>query len=287
MLQKSTIQLLRFPFAFFLMPVYFFALSQTVYTNWWKAALVFFILHGLVYPASNGYNSYMDGDQSSIGGVREPMLPTPQLRQVVLGMDIVAIVSGLLVSRWFAMGLVTYILASRIYSSRITRIKKYPFAGFFLVIICQGALVFWMVYHGVHAKHPLQAPVTGMLASTFLIAGAYPLTQVYQHDADRRDGVTTISMILGIRGTFWLSGLLFNIAFILLGIHFALQLELVRFFILLLCFLPVLIFFITWARKVWRNKTEASFDNLMMMNKLAGICSNTGFLILVIWKIID
>jgi 1,4-dihydroxy-2-naphthoate octaprenyltransferase len=287
MFQKSTIQLLRFPFAFFLMPVYLFALSQTVHTNWWKAALVFIVLHGLVYPASNGYNSYMDRDETPIGGVRKPMQPSSELRKVVNIMDVLAVVLGILVSNWFALGVLVYILASRAYSNRVTRLKKYPITGFLLVVSCQGALVFWLVFHGVHANQTLVAPYTGMLASTFLIAGAYPLTQVYQHAADRRDGVTTISMLLGIRGTFWFSAILFNVAFLFLGVHFALQLELMRFFCLLVFFLPVLVFFIIWAWKSWRDESNANFDNMMLMNTLASVCSNAGFLMLLIWKIID
>jgi 1,4-dihydroxy-2-naphthoate polyprenyltransferase len=287
MLQKSTVQLLRFPFAFFLMPVYFFALSQTVQTNWINALLVFIILHGLVYPASNGYNSYIDKDEGSVGGIKAPLQPTEQLRQVVLVMDLLAVLCGLLVSKWFSLGVLLYIMASRAYSSRLTRIKKYPLAGFLLVMFCQGALVYWLVYHGVHEAQPIRVPATGLLASSFLIGGAYPLTQVYQHAADRLDGVKTISMLVGIRGTFLLSGLLFNIAFFLLGVHFALQLELIRFLVLLCCFLPVLVYFMRWAKQVWQDQDAASFDNLMRMNTLAAICSNTGFLLLVIWKILD
>ncbi|MFI5187293.1 MAG: prenyltransferase, partial [Chitinophagales bacterium] len=64
MLRRSTIQLLRFHFSLFLLPVFLFALSQLNTINWQNAAIVFFILHVLVYPASNGYNSYMDRDQT-------------------------------------------------------------------------------------------------------------------------------------------------------------------------------------------------------------------------------
>ena len=78
-LKKSTIQLLRLPFSFFLMPVFWFALGQVVDKDWWRALLIFVILHLLVYPASNGYNSYMDRDTTSIGGLQHPMQPTQQL----------------------------------------------------------------------------------------------------------------------------------------------------------------------------------------------------------------
>lgn len=286
-LQKSTIQLLRFHFGFFLLPVYLFAVSQTLYTNWWKAVLVFLILHLLVYPASNGYNSYMDRDTGPIGGVKMPLTPTRQLLQVVQVMDFLAILLSLLVSFWFALGIFLYVMASRAYSSRVIRLKRFPLPGFLVVICCQGGLVFWLVYHGVHARQPAEAPMTGIIASCLLIAGAYPLTQVYQHAADRQDGVTTISMLVGIKGTFRLSAICFFLAFCVLGLHFGLQLELSRFLFLLLFFLPVLVCFLYWAKKVWQDPAQASFEQAMTMNRVAAICSNAGFLMILIWKLFD
>ena len=46
------------------MPVYWFALSFVESINWGNAIGIFVILHLLIYPASNGYNSYMDNSQS-------------------------------------------------------------------------------------------------------------------------------------------------------------------------------------------------------------------------------
>src|SRR6478609_4904064 len=87
MLQRSTIQLLRFHFSFFLLPVFLFALSQSPTINWRNAILVFVILHLLVYPSSNGYNSYMDRDETPIGGLASPLQPTKQLFYVSIVMD--------------------------------------------------------------------------------------------------------------------------------------------------------------------------------------------------------
>src|SRR5688572_31447057 len=100
MLQRSTIQLLRFQFSFFLLPVYLFALSLVPAINVWDALLIFFILHFLVYPSSNGYNSYMDRDETAIGGVKNPLPPTRELFTISLIMDAVAILLSLLVSNW-------------------------------------------------------------------------------------------------------------------------------------------------------------------------------------------
>src|SRR5688572_1423936 len=150
MLKASTIQLLRFHFSFFLLPVYLFALSQVPAVNTSHALLIFFILHFLVYPSSNGYNSYMDRDETPIGGLSKPMQPTKELFRVSIVMDLAAIALGFIISYWFAICIVTYIAASRAYSYRGIRLKKYPIVGYLTVVIFQGSLTFFMVYHGTH-----------------------------------------------------------------------------------------------------------------------------------------
>jgi 1,4-dihydroxy-2-naphthoate octaprenyltransferase len=284
-MQKSTFQLLRFHFSFFLLPVYLFALSRVAYTNWWRALIIFFILHLLVYPASNGYNSYMDRDEGSIGGIKKPMQPTHELYRATLVMDALAIALSFFISSWFALGIFVYILASRAYSYRGIRLKKYPFAGYLTVVIFQGAVTFWLVYHGCHEPVTVNVPWSGMLASSLLIGGFYPLTQVYQHAADAKDGVTSISSRLGYRGTFVFTAIVYFIAFIVLAYHFFSELDWNKFFVLATCMLPIIVYFFIWARKVWKDTAAASFSNTMRMNKVASICTNLGFIILVIWKI--
>src|SRR5580658_2126923 len=117
-IERSTVQLLRLPFSIFLMPVYWFALSQVIPRDWGRALLVFIILHLLVYPASNGYNSYMDRDEGPIGGLARPLQPTRQLFWVTLVMDLLALALGFIIGFWFVAGLAVYILASRAYSYR-------------------------------------------------------------------------------------------------------------------------------------------------------------------------
>ena len=282
-LQASTLQLLRLPFSFFLMPVYWFALGQVVENrSWGRALLIFFLLHLLVYPASNGYNSLMDRDTTPIGGLKEPMQPTKELFWVTLGMDLLALLLGFFISIYFVAGLAVYILASRAYSYRGIRLKRYPFIGYITVISCQGALVFFLVYHGSHSalagQSSLQAPVEAMVACSLLLGGFYPLTQIYQHEADRADGVRTLSLVLGYRGSFIFTGLVYMVAFLLLAHYFLFTLQIREFEVLATCMLPVIVYFFVWAVKVWRNPAEASFANTMRMNLIASICTNLGFI---------
>jgi 1,4-dihydroxy-2-naphthoate octaprenyltransferase len=266
------------------MPVYWFALSQVVNKNLPRAILVFVILHLLIYPASNGYNSYMDRDETSIGGLKNPLLPTKQLFHVTIFMDALAILLSSFISYYFLAGIVAYILASRAYSYRGIRLKKYPVAGYLTVIIFQGAVTFFFVYHGVDANKTLHVPIAAMLASSLLIGGFYPLTQVYQHEADLKDGVKTISYLLGIKGTFIFAMIVYGIAFAVLAYYFISSLEIKEFVALATCMLPVLVYFFIWAVKVWKDQKEANFKNTMRMNLIASCCTNLGFIVVLLMQ---
>lgn len=264
------------------MPVYWFALSQVLEKDWPRALLIFFILHVLVYPASNGYNSYMDRDTTPIGGLEHPPAPTRQLFRVTVAMDLLALLLGILISPIFSAGLAIYILASRAYSYRRIRLKRLPIIGYLTVITCQGALVFFLVYHGSHLHRTLEVPPEAMVVSSLLIGGFYPLTQIYQHEADRKDGVRTISMLLGLRGSFIFTAFIYTLAMLLMTWYFFVTLQIREFYVLATCMLPILVYFFIWTVKVWKDPGQADFTNTMRMNLLASLCTNAGFIAVLI-----
>jgi len=278
-IHRSTVQLLRFHFSFFLMPVYWFALSQVVNPDIGRAVLIFFIIHVLIYPSSNGFNSYMDRDEGSIGGLKSPLAPTRQLLYASMVFDGLALLLGFFISIYFVLAAGLYIIASRAYSARSIRLKKYPVIGFLTVVICQGGLVFFMVYHGSHPLLSLRVPTLGMISASLLIGGFYPLTQIYQHEADARDGVKTISALLGIRGTFKFCGIMYGIAYLVLGYFLLISLEIKEFLVLTTCMLPILVYFTVWATQVWRNPARADFRHTMRMNLIASGFTSLGFIL--------
>lgn len=283
-MQKSTIQLLRFHFSLFLMPIYWFALSQVPTINWLNAVIVFIVLHVLVYPASNGYNSYMDRDETAIGGLEQPMQPTRQLFWVTVLMDSIAVLMSFFVSHYFSIGVLLYILVSRAYSYRGIRLKQYPFIGFLTVVIFQGAVTFWLVYHGSSDILMVKVPLPAMIAASLLIGGFYPLTQIYQHEADKADGVTTISYVLGYRGTFIFTAIVYALSFGVLVYWFLFSFQVTGLILLQLFFLPTLIFFFYWANKVWKNTAAANFKHTMQMNLITSVCTNLAFITILILK---
>ena len=284
MLSGSTIKLLRIPFSVYLSPLYFFALSQVPDINWGKAALIFFILHLLIYPASNGYNSYMDRDTKSIGGLENPPLPSRQLFWLTIVLDSSALLLSFLISPLFAGVCLLYIGASKAYSYRGIRLKKYPVISYLTVIIFQGALTFALVYYGSNVDTGLWVPWQGMVICALLIGGFYPLTQIYQHQQDKADGVTTLSYQLGYTGTFVFCALVYALAWSFMAQLFINIKEIKKLLVISILFLPVIVYFIKWFLQVHKNKAAANFKNTMRMNWIAAICTNTAFIILLIWN---
>jgi 1,4-dihydroxy-2-naphthoate polyprenyltransferase len=265
------------------LPVFLFALSQSEPFDLPKALIIFFILHFLVYPASNGYNSYVDRDTTPIGGLAAPLQPTQQLLTITLVMDLLALVLSFFISYFFAMGILLYIIASRAYSSRSIRLKKFPITGFLTVFIFQGAHIFLICFFAFNESPANQSVLLPAIISSLLIGALYPLTQVYQHKEDARDGVKTISMLLGKKGSFIFSMIFFLLATVLFYILLIIrQNDVSAFWIYLLIMLPVVLFFLFWMIKVWKSADEANFRNSLRMNVLATFCTTLFFLILLI-----
>src|SRR5687767_5389569 len=94
MLTRSSWLHLRIPFSYFLLPVYLFSLSISPNLNESRMLWVFIILHLFLYPASNGYNSYFDKDEKSIGGLKTPPPVNKGLYSLALLFDGVALLLG-------------------------------------------------------------------------------------------------------------------------------------------------------------------------------------------------
>lgn len=283
---KNTVKHLRLPFSYHLMPVFLFALSQAVNVNWQHTIIAFIILHLFIYPSSNGYNSYQDKDETSIGGLKNPPKVTENLFYATLLLDIVGILAGLLVSVYFSFFVLLYVLISRAYSYRNLRLKKYAVVGFLTVFLFQGAFTYLMVSSAVNTftfeSFFNSNNLICMLVASLFIGSVYPLTQIYQHTADKKDGVTSISYKLGYVGTFVFSAIMFAIASTLLFYYFDLKHQRIALFLFFVMMLPVVLRLLFWFNNVRKSTANANFENTMSMNLLASTCMNIYFLVLIL-----
>jgi 1,4-dihydroxy-2-naphthoate octaprenyltransferase len=282
MLSKSTFLHLRIPFSFFLMPVFFFALAISPNLGESRLKWVFVIVHLLLYPASNGYNSYFDKDEKSIGGLKNPPPVSGGLYRMSLLFDALAIGLGFFyVSFWFALMLLVYGLVSKAYSHPSIRLKKYPITGWLVTGLFQGLFTFCMCYLGINNYAPenllhLRILVPGMLTTLMLWAN-YPMTQVYQHEEDAAHGDYTLSRRLGIRGTFVFAALFFGITTLGFLLYFQNFYQMKYGITFLQALSPVVLYFGYWLVRVWQNPTWANYGHAMRLNFISALCLNIFF----------
>ncbi len=283
---RSTFLHMRFFFSFFLLPVYLFALSQAptmVVTN---AVLVFIIWHFFIYPASNGYNSYFDKDEGSIALLEKPPMTDKSLYQYSLGLDLIGVLLSFIVSVEFAIATLLYGILSKMYSHPSIRLKKYPVISFLVVFIFQGAFVYWLSYTAISGISILKVWnlsffIAGLVCSC-LIGASYPLTQVYQHKEDKKRGDITLSVILGIKGSFAFAALLFLLASVLIYWYWQLEHQIRNFWLFLLFIIPVLVIFLKWLLEVLKNEKNANFKNMSRMTLSSGTAMLIYFLIVLL-----
>ncbi len=278
----STLLHLRIPFSFFLMPVYLFALGNSPNFTEPRIILSFIVIHLLLYPASNGYNSYFDKDEQSIGGLRNPPQVNRSLYFTSLAFDLLAIALAIKISLLFSGMLFIYGLASKAYSHPSVRLKKYPFIGWLTTGFFQGFFTFLMCYEGINALGAnsffrSQLLIPAALTSVMLMAN-YPMTQIYQHEEDKKRGDTTLSILLGVRGTFIWTAIVFSLATGGFILFFNAYYQMKYAVVFMLSLLPVLVFFLMWMKKSMSNEMAANYSNTMRLNFISAMCLNGFFM---------
>jgi 1,4-dihydroxy-2-naphthoate octaprenyltransferase len=284
--KRSTWQHLRIPFSIYLLPVFCFAISQAPRVDLGRTLLIAVILHLLAYPASQAFNSYYDRDEGSIGGLEKPPPVTRELLVVALAFDGLALLLGLLVGWRFSALLLAYGLASKAYSHPGIRLKARPWLGWLTVAFFQGGFTYAMVTLGLGgldfgdlASARIVYPAA---LSSLLIGGAYPMTQIYQHDEDATRGDLTLSRLLGLRGTFVFCGVALAVAALGFFGYFRARGQMQDFWLMLLFLAPLAVYVQRWFVRVKRDQKQANFRSAMTLNRLSAFSLISYFTVLTL-----
>lgn len=279
---------LRIHFSYFLLPVFLFSVALSPNLNMDRLLWVFIVVHVFLYPASNAYNSYFDKDEKSIGGIRNPPPVKKGLYYLALIFDLTGIVLGLCkVSVLFAVMLFVYGLASKAYSHPAVRLKRLPVGGWLVAGIFQGLFTFLMCYAGLndYSVENLVQPhvVAPAMLTSIMLLGNYPMTQIYQHAEDAKRGDVTLSLKLGIRGTFYFTALHFLLA-VVGFVYFFMHYFHLRYALWFLgALLPVALYFGFWFLKVLKDESKADYTHTMWLNFISATSLNAFF----IWFFLD
>ncbi len=267
--------LMRIPFSVFLMPIFWYTLAfQQQALPLFPTLFIFIILHLLVYPASNGYNSYFDKDTGSIGGLKTPPPVNPALWILVISFDIAAVVAGCMINWYFGLMIFMYLMVSKAYSYDKIRLKKYPIISTIVVTLFQGFFTSLSIQIGLGFPFSTVLGAENMAfasVGTLFLMGSYPMTQIYQHQEDAARGDKTLSLLLGLKGTFIFAGIAFLAATGLLSYLYVYQQRTMALLAYFIGTVPILLFFSYWAMQVWHNWQAANFSNTMRLNQISSL----------------
>jgi 1,4-dihydroxy-2-naphthoate octaprenyltransferase len=178
--------------------------------------------------------------------------------------------------------LLIYGLISKAYSHPSIRLKKYPILGWFMAGLFQGFFTFLMCYVGLNnfsLENSLNSNVLIPAAlSSLMLWGNYPMTQVYQHEEDAKRGDQTLSLKLGIRGTFVFTAIVFSIAVMGFVFYFLEFFEMKYVVAFMIALFPVLGYFLFWFLKVIKDERKANFSYAMGLNFVSATCLNAFFI---------
>jgi hypothetical protein len=276
---------LRIPFSYFLLPVFLFSLAISPNITGPSILWTFIIVHLFLYPASNGYNSYFDKDEKSIGGLKNPPPVNRGLYYLSLLFDVIAMALGFLfINLTFAVMLLLYGLVSKAYSHPFIRLKKLPITGWLVAGLFQGLFTFAMCYIGIN-KYSIENVLTpnvlipGTL-STFMLWANYPMTQIYQHEEDQKHGDLTISRKLGIRGTFFFVSGVFTLVAAGFVLYFYIFFQSKYAWTFLAALFPVVAYFFIWFYQTYQDESKADFRHTMWLNFISATALNAYFIYL-------
>jgi 1,4-dihydroxy-2-naphthoate octaprenyltransferase len=201
-LLRNAILHLRFPFVYVLSPIYVWGAYSAPGPWTGRTTLGFALVHLLLYPGANAFNSAYDRDAGPIGGLAEPPdIPAGMERWSTM-LQAVGAALAPLVGWTFAAAYVGLWLVFTAYSHPRIRWKRSRIASLIAIAVGQGGLGWTLGWSAAGGSWPLgETGGWSLAAAVAVVAAMYPLTQVYQLEADAARGERTLAARLGVRGT--------------------------------------------------------------------------------------
>lgn len=204
---------LRFPFVYVLSPIFVWGAAWGPGAWTARTTLGFLLVHLALYPGANAFNSAFDRDTGPIGGLARPPAVPAGLARWSAWLQAAGAALAPIVGLAFTAGYLSLWGIFTAYSHPRTRWKRSPTASTAAIVAGQGGIGFWLGWSAsgtgaaIRAAEWAAADAWALVAAAAVVAALYPLTQVYQLEADRARRDRTLASVLGPRGTLaWSAG---------------------------------------------------------------------------------
>lgn len=258
---------LRLHFQLLLAPIFlwgYFLSGGCLGRRFWLAFIAF---HLFLYGGTTVYNSYYDRDEGPVGGLQKPPPVTPEMLPFSLLMQAIGALLAALVNLPFVLIYLSVFILFTAYSHPAPRLKGRPFVGLLTVALGQGVLA---ALAGWVTAQPGLSTLSGfdwiaLLAAALLTTGFYPITQIYQIDADAERGDITFAAWAGPRGTFAFGLITMSLATAILAIIFNQLFGLLQTLALAFFCLSLLLCILYWAFTYDARQVVANYRRVMRL----------------------
>lgn len=202
------VTLLRLPFQFLLSPIFLWGYLLAGGKADGRLLVAYLAFHLFLYAGGTAYNSYYDRDEGPVGGLASPPPNPAHLLVFSLAWQLAGFLLSLAVNPTVAAIYAVMFWMSVAYSHPAVRLKGKALAALATIMIGQGVLPYyagWATARGGLEGGLTWEPLLAGLAATLITGGMYPLTQIYQLDADATRGDLTAARFLGVTNSFRLA----------------------------------------------------------------------------------
>ncbi len=191
---------LRLPFNYVLAPLFVwggYVSGAPLDRSFWLGFVAF---HLFLYGGTNMFNSYYDRDSGPIGGLARPPAVDRGMLRGSLALKAAGLGLAAFVGAIFAALYLAFVLYSVSYSHPAIRLKRRPVASAASVFVGQGLVGFlagWAAAAGALPRAADPPALAAALGAALLVSSLYPVTQIYQLEADAGRGDLTLARRLG------------------------------------------------------------------------------------------
>ena len=268
-----------FLLSFIYLPLFLFAISQTHDLNWLHTGFFFVILQVLMHPSNQlqiaNANMELSDNKTDITQQAKNLITTS------ISMNSLAVVLSILIfSLEVGVGVLGYLLLSKLHNNNPIRLRKYAIISLLLTMTMQGVLLFALTQYAT-GKLMLITNVFAIQACAFFVGFVYPLTQMHTNTDDLKRGDLTISIRLGLKGTFALCLVMFLLAISFMGLHFYNTRNVFHFYLFLFFLSPVAAYFFWWRKNTRLEPLVANYRFTRLFIIITTICMSLFSLVLI------
>jgi 1,4-dihydroxy-2-naphthoate octaprenyltransferase len=199
---------LRLPFQLLLAPIFLWGLLLGGGRIHLGVVAAFALFHVCLYGGATAFNSAYDRDTGPVGGLERPPPVSAGLLPFSIGVLLIGWVACAALSLTLAAVYGAILFLAVAYSHPRLRWKAGPVSSLLTIFVGQGLFGFlggWVAAGAGVGQLVGSGGLLGALAASLVVAGFYPLTQLFQIEEDRARGDRTVAVAWGIDSSFRLA----------------------------------------------------------------------------------